>query len=97
MPTAAAARRPVRVSLGAVVATPGVLAAVPHAALLAALARPARGDWGDVCANDARANDEALDDGGRLLSSYATEDGTKFWIITEADRASTCALLPEEY
>jgi hypothetical protein len=36
----------------------------------------------------------------RLFSSYhydpAIPDG-KVWIITEADRSSTCILLPEDY
>jgi hypothetical protein len=34
--------------------------------------------------------------GARFFSAYETEAG-KVWIITEADRASTCILLPEEY
>jgi len=35
--------------------------------------------------------------GDRLLSAYRLRDGSKVWIITEADRSSTCILLPEEY
>jgi hypothetical protein len=61
------------------------------------IASHARGDWGEVHPEDARANDEALLSGERLLSSYRLADGTKLWIITEADRSSTCLLLPEEY
>ena len=61
------------------------------------LARHAGGDWGDVCPEDARANDQALREGMRLLSAYTLQDGTRVWIITEADRSSTCILLPEEY
>ena len=34
--------------------------------------------------------------GSRLFSVYHA-DGTKFWIITEADRAATTVLLPEDY
>jgi hypothetical protein len=33
----------------------------------------------------------------RILSAYHLKDGTKIWIITEADRSSTCILLPSEY
>jgi hypothetical protein len=33
----------------------------------------------------------------RLLSAYTTEDGVRFWIITEADGSVTTVLLPEEY
>jgi hypothetical protein len=32
-----------------------------------------------------------------LLSAYHTSVGDKLWVITEADRSSTCILLPEEY
>ncbi len=39
----------------------------------------------------------ALITGARLFSSYRSTTGTKFWIITEADRTSTCILLPEDY
>ena len=35
---------------------------------------------------------------GAILSPYPLkEDSRKVWIITEADRTSTCLLLPEEY
>ena len=55
------------------------------------------GDWGELDEEDKKANDQALQTGERLLSAYRTANGTKFWIITEADRASTCVLLPEDY
>jgi hypothetical protein len=61
------------------------------------LQRHVRCDWGDVCEEDAELNNEALSDGGRLLSSYCLNDTTKLWIITEADRTSSCCLLPSEY
>ena len=44
-----------------------------------------------------RLNDEALVNGERILSAYRTCKGVKLWVITEADRSSTCILLPEEY
>ena len=85
--------------LGTIVATPGALAALaPHPGLLPRLiTRHSRGDWGDVDAHDRRANDEAVADGSRIFSAYATPDGVKLWVITEADRSSTCVLLPDEY
>ncbi len=93
-----------RFSLGQVLATPGALAALDTAGQSGHefLARHVRGDWGDVCADDAVLNDEALNDGSRLLSSYRLKNGTKIWIITEAAdeqgrRAATTTLLPEEY
>ena len=55
------------------------------------------GDWGDVDEHDRQENELSLQHGWRLLSCYRLSDGTKVWIITEADRSSTCLLLPEEY
>lgn len=81
-------------------ATPGVLHAAERAGddLLTYLSRHARGDWGVVGKDDARANDWALSDGTRLLSAYLLRDGTtRIWIITEADRSATTVLLPSEY
>ena len=85
--------------LGRVVATPGALQAFTTAGeeYLPLLMRHAVGDWGEVCSEDALANDEAHELGGRLFSAYRLRDGTKVWIITEADRSSTCILLPDEY
>jgi hypothetical protein len=60
------------------------------------LDRHLSGDWGEMCEEDLRANEEALREGARLFSSYQTELG-KIWVITEADRAATTILLPEEY
>ena len=87
----------VRFALGRTVITRGALAELSQADVLKGLARHARGDWGNVCEDDWKANDQALEDGTRLLSSYRSEAGRKFWIITEADRSATTVLLPEEY
>lgn len=86
-------------SLGQVVATPGALRALEESgeSPLAFLSRHERGDWGEVPAEDARANRRALKDGSRILSAYRTKLGERLWAITEADRSSTCLLLPEEY
>jgi hypothetical protein len=85
-------------SLGRVVATPGVLKllmeAGPHP--FDYLARHATGDWGELCAFDRRQNEIALRDGYRVFSSYEMTTG-RVWIITEADRSVTTILLPEEY
>lgn len=85
--------------LGRVVATPGALAALAaHPGLVPRLlGRHARGDWGEVDRADARANAAAVRDGGRILSAYATPAGDRLWVITEADRSSTCVLTPDEY
>jgi hypothetical protein len=86
-----------RFPLGFLVATPGALAAVQPDDLRAALSRHLRGDWGLVCADDWQANDRALVEETRLLSTYDTAGGKRFWIITEADRSTTTVLLPDEY
>lgn len=85
--------------LGQLLATPGVLDAAEEAGddLMTYLSRHAGGDWGVSDAEDKRANDRALVEGTRLFSAYLLKDGTKIWIVTEADRAATTVLLPEEY
>lgn len=86
-------------ALGKVVATPGAIQVMEEAGQSPAefLIRHASGDWGLVDAEDKQANDEAVNDEGRLLSAYQTSKGVKLWIITEADRSATTILLPEEY
>jgi hypothetical protein len=85
-----------RVPLGELVITANASVRLSTEEVLAAVRRHASGDWGDLCPEDAMANDEALHQGGRLLSAYG--DGQyRFWIITEADRSVTTILLPEDY
>lgn len=88
-----------RLELGRVVATPGALEALERAGegAIGFLARHQRGDWGSVCPEDAEANREAVEHGFRVLSVYETTLGDTIWVITEADRSSTCILLPSEY
>lgn len=83
--------------LGRLVATPNALQTVEPSEVDAALLRHVRGDWGDVDGFDREANDIALQEGGRLLSAYHTNLGTKYWVITEADRSVTTILLPQDY
>ena len=65
--------------------------------IFVSLRRHAAGDWGDVCPEDKAENELSLKEGFRLLSAYTDRNGIKFWIISEADRASTTILLPEDY
>jgi hypothetical protein len=85
--------------LGRVVATPGILQAIEETgeSLISYLSRHQHGDWGDLSDDDKQANIEALSCGTRILSAFHLIDSTKIWIITEADRSSTCILLPSEY
>lgn len=78
---------------------PGALAALEATGEDAAhfLRRHLTGDWGELDADDVRENESSLENGLRLLSAYHLSDGTKIWVITEADRSCTTLLLPEEY
>ncbi len=83
--------------LGQTVMTPGAQDATTNEERMAFLSRHVSGDWGETCEDDAAANIEALKNGSRILSIYTAESREKIWIITEADRSSTCVLLPDEY
>jgi hypothetical protein len=87
---------PVRFPLGQLVITANASLRLATEEVLTALRRHASGDWGDLCPEDAMANDLALHHGGRLFSSYG-QGAARFWIITEPDRLATTLLLPEDY
>jgi len=93
-----------RFRLGQTVATPAALEAIQQAGQSPAefLDRHVRGDWGNLSADDRALNDEAVQDGSRILSAYVTRGGEKIWVITEATddrghRSATTILLPDEY
>jgi hypothetical protein len=79
--------------LGRVVITPHALGQLTPADIQLGLQRHQAGDWGDLGEEDWKENDQALRTGLRLLSSYRSAGGVTFWIITEADRSSSCLLL----
>lgn len=85
--------------LGRVVATPAALEALAASSVppIELLERHRSGDWGNVPAEDAKENERSVRHGYRILSSYPVGGSWMIWVITEADRASTCLLLPEEY
>ena len=87
-----------RFQLGSVVSTPGALQLLSkhEVSAFALLALHQSGQRGDVPPDDARANDQALIVGARVLSAYVV-GRDRLWIITEADRSVTTMLLPEEY
>ena len=74
---------------GKIFVTPGVLAKISGYDIMKALRRHVYGDWGDLDYEDKAEN--------RILSSYTSSNGIKFWVITEADRSATTVMLPEEY
>ena len=61
-----------------------------------ALDRYLKCDWGDLCEDDKKMNELALEDGSRLFASYRTSKG-KVYIITEVDRTITTVLFASEY
>jgi hypothetical protein len=89
-----------RFPLGRVLATPGTLAAFERNPGIGAwdfIRRHMSGDWGSLDPADVAENELSLQQGFRLLSAYDLPDGTRLWIITEADRSATTLLLPDEY
>lgn len=90
--------------LGKVVATPGALEMIEAAGQEPDffLAKHCAGDWGSTEVEDAKANDEAVNTGGRIMSIYRTLLGNEVWVLTDAEddagcRAATTILLPDEY
>ena len=84
-------------SLGRILISPNALNELEDEDVQKALARHARGDWGDVSKDDWKENGFSLERHLRLFSVYHGRDDTKFWIITEADRSQTTVLLPSDY
>ena len=60
-------------------------------------------DWGDCGHHDTEVNNDALVNGGRIISVYNLPDHiridgqTRIWIITEASREYTTVLFPSDY
>lgn len=55
-------------------------------------------DLGDLCDEDKELNNVAIKKGFRILSAYDyPENGSKIFIITEADRSYTTIMFAEEY
>jgi len=73
-----------------------------NASVLEMLNRYLHGDWGNLCDEDKRANNNAIQDGSRILGKYEI-DGTDLYVITEAvesadtPRYLTTILLPSDY
>ena len=85
-----------RFNLGPLRIMQNVASAIPADEILKALERHAAGDWGLVDQTAWKENDQALRNGQRLFSVYQSSAGQRFWLITQADRAVTTAVLPED-
>jgi hypothetical protein len=84
-------------AFGRVMITPNAQQALTDEDIYVALKRHRAGDWGDLGHADRAENELSLREGFRLLSTYTSTAGAKFWVITEADRSATTVLLPEDY
>ena len=80
--------------LGRIISTRHALEVITQDDILAAITRHQAGDWGEVCQDVQNANAQALLHGTRIVSVYRSNDGVRFWIITEADRSATTVFLP---
>jgi len=85
------------VDVGMLAITPRASTQIQEDDLFDCFVRHLAGDWGEVDDEDRRANDMALETGCRILSAYTDRYGSRFWIITEADRSATTILLPGDY
>ena len=84
--------------MGQVVATPPAIATMKEHGITALelLRRHETGDWEEMNAEDAALNRLSVKTGGRIFSAFE-RDNVTIWVITEADRSSTCMLLPSCY
>ncbi len=62
-----------------------------------AIGRHSHGQWGDLPPEDLAENERGLVGGGRLVSAWNSDEGIRFWAITESDRSVTTVLLPQDY
>lgn len=85
--------------MGVFVATPGAINLMHSLRLHIPkfLNRHLSGDWGDIDPEDRKLNDQAVQDGNRIISCYELTDTDRVWFVTESDRSVTTLLLPEEY
>lgn len=87
----------IELELGRLLITPSAQDQIDQADVFEAIQRHATGDWGELCEEDLQENALSIQNGFRVLSAYSDRHGSKFWIITEADRSVTTILLPTDY
>lgn len=73
-----------------------------HDFVMASLSRHRLGDWSDMDEEDQISNRQAVEQGGRVFSSYhipmdIESEHDRIWIITEHDRSATTILYPDQY
>jgi hypothetical protein len=83
--------------LGNIVATRRAVEELSPEFILSCIRRHANGDYGELGAEDVRANEMALVHGDRVLSKYSTTTASHVYVITEHDRSLTTLLFTDEY
>ena len=88
---------PILFPIGQLVMTRGVAdAGYPLDEIISLIRRHVTGDFGEIDEEDRQENLLSIREGYRILSAYKI-NGTKLWVITEADRSVTTILYPSEY
>jgi hypothetical protein len=90
------ARQP-KLTLGQIVITSNAHSVLTTDDVTIALRRHAFGDWGTVCAEDWKTNNQRCREKGMVLSAYESAKGTPFWVISDPGHEVTTVLLPEDY
>jgi hypothetical protein len=86
-----------KLNLGRIVITSNAHAILSADEVRLALRRHQFGDWGTVCAEDWKTNDQRARDQGMVLSAYESAAGTAFWVISDPGHEITTVLMPEDY
>ena len=85
-----------RLLTGQLVITPSAMRRLTRGDVLSAIRRHTQGDPGDFADSHQQAKKRVVLEGCRRLSAYRAENGTRFFVITEADASLTTLMLPEE-
>lgn len=86
-----------RFNLGEVVMTRTIADELDEKDIIGIVKRHSECDWGDLCEEDKRMNDVAIETGeDRILSKY-TINNKNVYIVIEWDRSVTTVLFADEY
>lgn len=75
--------------LGQIMFAPKAQELLNHQEVVRALRRHARGDWGEVRAEQAAENELAWQEGRCVVSRYRDAAGRPFYVLTDARRSMT--------
>ncbi|TYG35307.1 hypothetical protein FW755_09485 [Lonepinella koalarum] len=82
--------------VGRLLVTPTIMELFAYEKIVDLLIRYGSRDWGDLCDEEKSLNDQAIENGNRILARYQIDD-EKIYIITESDRSCTTVLMSYEY